>query len=161
MSNNTKRANGFKYNDGGRREARFQGTTGDCVVRSIAIAENMEKDYRWLFETLTKEQKKLDKGAGRVTASSKGSKSKCDGICVTIYEPFIRRVFGYFRDRYTEIGVKGGWSGIPKKGLYIVLIEHESGSTHLTVVENDVIIDSWNCRKDGGYKKILRIYRKA
>lgn len=28
----------FKYNDGGRAEAGFKGSTGDCVTRAIAIA---------------------------------------------------------------------------------------------------------------------------
>ena len=30
----------FQYNDGGRKEAGYKGDTGDCVVRSIAIASN-------------------------------------------------------------------------------------------------------------------------
>lgn len=34
----------FQYNDGGRAEAGFKGTTGDCVCRAIAIAT--ERPYR-------------------------------------------------------------------------------------------------------------------
>jgi len=38
----------FKYNDGGRKEAGFKGTTGDCFVRSICIA--MDKDYKTIYD---------------------------------------------------------------------------------------------------------------
>jgi hypothetical protein len=34
----------FKYNDGGRSDAGYKGTTGDCVVRSIAIATGLPYD---------------------------------------------------------------------------------------------------------------------
>lgn len=37
----TEQAIEWKYNDGGRRDAGFKGSTGDCVVRAIAIATPM------------------------------------------------------------------------------------------------------------------------
>ena len=40
----------FQYNDGGRAEAGFKGTTGDCVCRAIAIAT--EKPYREIYDLI-------------------------------------------------------------------------------------------------------------
>jgi hypothetical protein len=40
----------FKYNDGGRKEAGYHGTTGDCVCRSIAIA--LELPYQTVYDDL-------------------------------------------------------------------------------------------------------------
>jgi hypothetical protein len=40
----------YQYNDGGRSEAGFKGTTGDCVVRAIAIAT--KTDYLEVYNTV-------------------------------------------------------------------------------------------------------------
>jgi len=40
----------FKYNDGGRKEAGYKGTAGDCVTRAIAIAT--EKPYQEIYTAL-------------------------------------------------------------------------------------------------------------
>jgi hypothetical protein len=40
----------FLFNDGGRSEAGFKGSAGDCVVRSIAIAANLP--YLRVYEDL-------------------------------------------------------------------------------------------------------------
>ena len=42
----------LKINDGGRTAAGFKGKTGDCAVRSIAIATNLpyKKIYRDLYK---------------------------------------------------------------------------------------------------------------
>jgi hypothetical protein len=40
----------FIFNDGGRAAAGFKGTTGDCVVRAIAIAT--ETPYQHVYDTL-------------------------------------------------------------------------------------------------------------
>lgn len=42
----------FKYNDGGRAEAGFKGTTGDCVCRAIAIAA--ERPYKEVYDLINK-----------------------------------------------------------------------------------------------------------
>ena len=45
----------LKVNDGGRTAAGFKGKTGDCVVRSIAIATNLPyKKYIEIFIKLMK-----------------------------------------------------------------------------------------------------------
>ncbi len=40
----------FQFNDGGRSEAGFKGTTGDCVTRAIAIATG--KPYQEVYYAL-------------------------------------------------------------------------------------------------------------
>ena len=39
----------FEYNDGGRKAAGYQGKTGDCVCRSIAIATKMPYAYVYML----------------------------------------------------------------------------------------------------------------
>ena len=43
--------NPFVFNDGGRAEAGFKGSTGDCVTRAIAIA--MRLPYKQVYKELT------------------------------------------------------------------------------------------------------------
>lgn len=40
----------FIYNDGGRKEAGYKGTTGDCVVRAISIAT--QKPYQEIYDAI-------------------------------------------------------------------------------------------------------------
>jgi hypothetical protein len=39
----------FQYNDGGRTAARYQGKTGDCVCRSMAIITKMPYAYVFML----------------------------------------------------------------------------------------------------------------
>ena len=40
----------FQYDDGGRKDAGYKGTTGDCGTRAIAIA--MQRDYKEVYKEL-------------------------------------------------------------------------------------------------------------
>jgi len=40
----------FNYNDGGRNDAGYKGTTGDCVTRSISIVTG--KPYKEVYDAL-------------------------------------------------------------------------------------------------------------
>ena len=46
----------FNYNDGGRADAGYKGTTGDCAARSIAIAADM--DYQDVYDLINEYGKK-------------------------------------------------------------------------------------------------------
>lgn len=46
----------FVYNDGGRSEAGFKGTTGDCVCRAIAIAT--QRPYKEIYDLINEFGKK-------------------------------------------------------------------------------------------------------
>ena len=47
----------FVFNDGGRKAAGFNGSSGDCAVRAIAIAEG--RDYRQVYNELYELNKEL------------------------------------------------------------------------------------------------------
>lgn len=49
----------FVYDDGGRAEAGFKGTAGDCVVRAIAIAT--ERRYREIYDLVNETAKESPK----------------------------------------------------------------------------------------------------
>ena len=63
----------FNFNDGGRADAGYKGTTGDCVTRAIAIAAELpyKEVYNRLAEGNAKQRitKKSRKSAGQRTAS--------------------------------------------------------------------------------------------
>ena len=47
----------WNYNDGGRKEAGYKGTTGDCVVRAIAIGAELA--YKEVYKEL---KRRMGKG---------------------------------------------------------------------------------------------------
>lgn len=62
---------GFVYDDGGRSEAGYRGTTRDCTCRAIAIATG--KPYREVYTTLTKaamDERRGRKGSARTGVST-------------------------------------------------------------------------------------------
>ena len=62
----------FNFNDGGRADAGYKGTTGDCVTRAIAIAAELpyKEVYNRLAEGNANQRitKKSRKSAGQKTA---------------------------------------------------------------------------------------------
>lgn len=61
----------FTYNDGGRSQFGFKGTSGDCVARSIAIASGMPYDeiYNRIFDHSLGERRSK---RGKRSSPSKG-----------------------------------------------------------------------------------------
>jgi hypothetical protein len=51
----------FQYNDGGRKAAGYQGKTGDCVCRSIAIATKMPYAYVYMLLNEQAQQQRITK----------------------------------------------------------------------------------------------------
>lgn len=60
----------WQYDDGGREAAGFRGSTGDCVVRAIAIA--LEQPYAEVYENINELARTTERGknAGRSSARS-------------------------------------------------------------------------------------------
>jgi len=123
----------FTYDDGGRADAGFKGSTGDCVVRAIAIAA--QKPYREVYDALhiaMKHPQGVRKGR---------STSPRDGVPRKIYEPYL-----------LSLGFK--WTPTMKigQGCKVHLLKEElpSGrlvvavSKHLTAVIDGVIHDTYN-----------------
>lgn len=126
----------FQYNDGGRKEAGFKGTAGDCVARSISIAA--ELPYLEVYEALAKinaTSRSKCKAAGRNSARN-GVDVKCLGF-----------------KRYME---SIGWRWTPTmqigSGCKVHLVAEElpagrlivAVSKHYTCVIDGVIHDTFN-----------------
>lgn len=61
----------YNYNDGGRAEAGYKGTTGDCVCRAIAIAAEMPyQDVYDLINQYGKQERKTKRQKSKSTAAS-------------------------------------------------------------------------------------------
>jgi hypothetical protein len=51
----------FQFNDGGRKAAGYQGKTGDCVCRSVALATNMPYAYVYMLLNENAQQQRITK----------------------------------------------------------------------------------------------------
>lgn len=58
----------YVYDDGGRAEAGFKGTTGDCVCRAIAIAT--ERPYKEIYDLINEYGKRERTGKRKTSKSS-------------------------------------------------------------------------------------------
>jgi hypothetical protein len=58
----------FVQNDGGRADAGYRGTTGDCVARAIAIATGMP--YQEVYDGINAEARKERRSSGKCGKSS-------------------------------------------------------------------------------------------
>jgi hypothetical protein len=122
--------------DGGRAAAGFVGTTGDCVVRSVAIASG--RPYREVYEALSEGCK-----TQRVTKRGKAKASARDGVNVT-------------RKWFKDYMAAAGFVWVPTMqigtGCRVHLVKGElpmgrlvvSVSKHYTAVVDGVIYDTHN-----------------
>lgn len=78
----------FVYDDGGRAQAGFTGTTGDCVVRAIAIAT--EQEYRTVYDDLHRLSKDFGaSGRSRAANKAKASPSPRTGTFREVFQPYL------------------------------------------------------------------------
>lgn len=70
------------YNDGGRAEAGFKGSTGDCVTRAISIATGVP--YREVYTALNELAKKE-----RIGKRKKGISNSRTGVYRRTYEKYL------------------------------------------------------------------------
>lgn len=82
----------FIYDDGGRADAGFKGTTDDCVTRAIAIAT--EIPYREVYDAIN-EMAQYE----RPTARTRGKRSSARS--------------GVFRKTYERFLTELGWTWVP------------------------------------------------
>tara|TARA_Y100000593_G_scaffold69366_1_gene127418 strand:+ start:8071 stop:8517 length:447 start_codon:yes stop_codon:yes gene_type:complete len=134
----------FKYNDGGRAEAGYKGTTGDCVARAVAIAAALP--YKKVYDQLA--EGNATQRTTKNSSKSSGKKTARNGIDT-------RRK--WFKDYMKSLGFK--WTptmGIGT-GCKVHLTANElpkgtlicSVSRHITTVIDGVINDTYNCSRDG------------
>jgi hypothetical protein len=126
----------WEYNDGGRSDAGFKGSTGDCVTRAIAIAA--ERDYQTVYDELNYE-------ISMTLDASKNSSSRT-GVPRKVYEPYLGL-----------LGFK--WVPMMKVGsgctMHLHSDELPSGmiiarvSRHLCAVHDGVILDTHDPSRGG------------
>jgi len=64
----------FTFNDGGRKEAGYEGRAGDCTVRGIAIATN--KPYQEVYDSLFEMNRSVNKNPRKSSPRDGGTKTK-------------------------------------------------------------------------------------
>ena len=139
----------WTYNDGGRADAGYKGTTGDCVCRSIAIATG--KSYQEVYDDLVQlsEERYGKRKNRRKTRYGTG------------YEKISHPRTGVMRDVYQKYLESLGWEWIPTmqigSGCKTHLKEEElPGGTiiarvskHVTCVKDGIIQDTYDCSREG------------
>jgi len=126
------------HDDGGRAAAGYKGTTGDCVVRAIAIA--MELPYQEVYDGIN----------AAAVGERRGKRKGISNARLGVYKPTTRR---YIESRR--------WAWVPTmqigQGCTVHLRANElpagrlivSVSKHLVAVIDGVIHDLEDCSRDG------------
>lgn len=125
------------YNDGGRAAAGFKGSTGDCVVRAIAIGTG--KPYREVYDALHAGAKEVNKRRRK----SQGSTSPRNGVGRKVYEPYLLSLgFKWIPTMKIGQGCKVHFvkEELPGGTLIVAL------SRHLTCVVDGVVNDTYITR---------------
>lgn len=126
----------FIEDDGGREEAGYTGTTGDCVTRAISIATGTP--YKEVYDSLfgmMKDDRKYEKG----DSPRKGVRRK-------VYEAYLKTL-GWKWTPTMQIGsgctVHVKEDELPEGRLILRL------SRHLTAVVDGELHDTYDCSRDG------------
>jgi hypothetical protein len=129
----------FRFNDGGRAAAGYRGKTGDCVVRSIAIASGLP--YQHVYDLVNRAS------THERTGTRKRGKSNAR---TGVYKSTIKRVMkslGWVWTPTMQIGsgctVHLRADELPEGRLLV------SVSKHLTAVVDGVIHDTHDCSRRG------------
>jgi len=115
----------FFYNDGGRSDAGYKGSCGDCVVRAISIALNL--DYKETYLELARRQKELT-----------GKRSARNGVHKEVYDKFLKERGWVWHSAPKFDGRKAYHHDMPQ-GVVIVRM-----ARHLAAVIDGTVHDSWN-----------------
>jgi len=129
----------FVYNDGGRKEAGYKGSTGDCGVRAIAIAT--EKPYQEIYDLVNEICKDEKPSKRRQGKSSSGG--------------------GLHNYTFKKIMIGLGWKWTPTMFIgsgckvHLKADELPSGriicnlSRHYAAVVDGVLNDTADCSRNG------------
>jgi hypothetical protein len=130
---------GWVYDDGGRADAGFKGTTGDCCCRAISIATG--KPYREVYDLINEYGKRE-----RIGKRKKSKSSARTGV----YKKTARKILEDM-----------GWTWVPcmtiGSGCTVHLTAEElpagriicAVSKHYVAVIDGVIHDTYDCTRDG------------
>jgi hypothetical protein len=139
----------YVYDDGGRAEAGFKGTTGDCVCRAIAIAT--ERPYKEIYDLINEYGKAERRKKGKEKSSART---------------------GVWKDTIRKIMSDLGWKWTPTmkigQGCKVHLADGElpsgrlvvSVSGHEVAVIDGVIHDTYDPSREGT-RCVYGYYSKA
>ncbi len=135
----TKTGDQWTYNDGGRAQAGYKGHTGDCVCRAIAIANGLS--YKEVYDMIIERAKKE-----RLTKRMRGRSHPRTGVHRGIYQSILEQL-GWTWKATMKIGsgckVHLKADELPR-GTIICRV-----TKHVTVMNDGVIHDTYNCSRDG------------
>jgi hypothetical protein len=129
----------FEYNDGGRKAAGYQGKTGDCVCRSIAIATKLPYAYVYMLLNEQAQQQRITKRQPKRGSARTG-----------IYKTTIKQIMEMFGWRWTPTMAIGSGCTVHLRrdelptGRLIVSV-----SKHIACVIDGVINDTHDCSRRG------------
>ncbi len=128
----------FIYDDGGRKEAGYKGTTGDCAVRSIAIATGLP--YKDVYVTLN--TMGLSERLGKRKKSKSNSRT---GVYKNTFKKFMLSI-GWtwtptmFIGQGCKVHVKA--DELPNGKIIVAL------SKHFAAVVDGVLHDIYDCSRN-------------
>lgn len=138
----------FQYDDGGRKEAGYSGKTGDCVVRSIAIATGQPYDKVYEILNMMALQERPRRGKKRSNSRT--------GVFRKTYEKYLKRL-GWTWTPTMKIGsgckVHLRADELPPGRLIVAV------SRHMVAVINGVIHDTHDPAR-GGTRCVYGYYQE-
>ena len=141
----------FQYNDGGRKDAGYKGTTSDCVVRAVATATG--RPYQEIYNEVNTLSEKENFTKYRKTKSSART-----GVRKATTRRYLKSLgWKWTPTMFIGSGCKVHMkaSELPK-GVLIAKL-----SKHITTIINGVINDTYDCSRDEtrcvyGYYKLIK-----
>lgn len=124
--------------DGGRKLSGYKGICGDCVIRAICIAGDLDykNTYKELHNLIKEYVKNNDNDKTR--AYIKRRLSPRNGLEINVYGPFLRRM-GFKWEEKIRL-----FESIPKTGIFILVLD-----SHLCTYINGVLYDTKDWSKNG------------
>lgn len=121
---------GFTRTDGGRHDAGFKGSAGDCAVRAAAIA--LQQPYRQTYRELSDYMAEMTGGMDRTIRNGCGHAVFHRYLTDHDWLPFAFTGTAYMNDET-----------IPTEGTVVCVLHR-----HFVTVINGRVYDSWDSRKD-------------
>lgn len=141
----------FTPDDGGRHAAGFRGSTGDCVVRAIAIAS--ELPYAYIYATLAAGNAAQRPSRYDTRKRGAGIRSCRAGICAR--RAWFKRQMQEWGFRWTPLRARLRHADLPAHGRLVIELD-----THLCAVIDGVLRDTHDCsifgtRRTYGYWQLV------
>lgn len=131
------------FNDGGRADAGFRGTTGDCVTRAITIAAGL--DYREVYDALYDANRAYAARGARATRAVRDPSPRL-GALPSVWKPYVESLGGIWTPAMSigsgcKIHMAPG--ELPEGRLLVRL------SRHVSAVLDGVVHDVYDPCRDG------------